>query len=423
MHQNSHSRAGMPRRALIQSADMANWRQVQGRIRRARTSADPIGKLTELFQKTRDAMVAFEAGALEEKAGRNEEAIRWFTAAAERFRRADWKKKAADALTRLGAPVPEGLPASAPTSAEPAEHAASEGRENFADEETAEESEPIGNLETKKSGVNLEPEVIHEDPQDQIFNRERPPTAAARGTSQAQPGERRGRRRGRRGGRRHKRRDAPAAPGLARPAKTPARPPMERTSGKGMDERVYAQPSRPSPAPQAPSPAPAEATESTATLASRFVPEPTGPFVERATFIRAGDPALASRFAQLESLLRRLISAPLHRMDEIDEAPAGPGVFLLSDSDLMTNYYVEACQTLRIGTSQLARAGRAGRGARTEGKASLRSQLAEHLEINDTQVSDYLKKHCVVRWLQLDEDAPHVAHFAIAVLRPALNVE
>ncbi|MGC1656735.1 MAG: hypothetical protein WA758_07760, partial [Candidatus Acidiferrales bacterium] len=196
-----------------------------------------------------------------------------------------------------------------------------------------------------------------------------------------------------------------------------------RTPGSRMDDRVYAQPSRPSPAPPPSSPTSAEPTEPAATPLSRFVPEPTGPFVERSTYIRAGDPALASRFAQLESLLRRLISAPLHRADELDEAPAGPGVFLLSDSDLMTNYYVEACQTLRIGTGQLARAGRAGRGARTEGKASLRSQLAEHLEINDTQVSDYLKKHCVVRWLQLDEDAPHVAHFAIAVLRPALNVE
>lgn len=89
----------------------------------------------------------------------------------------------------------------------------------------------------------------------------------------------------------------------------------------------------------------------------------------------------------------------------------------------MTNYYVEACQTLRIGVNQLARAGRAGRGARTEGKAGLRSQLAEHLEINDTQVTDYLKKHCVVRWMQLDEDAPHLAHFAIALLRPKLNNE
>lgn len=412
----------MPRRALIQSADMANWRQIQGRIRRARTSADPVGKLTELFQKTGDAMVAFEAGALEEKAGHNDDAIRWFTTATERFRRADWKKKAADALTRLGAPMPEGMSASAPMSAESADEIASEGSENSASEEAMEDTETAGNLKGEKLGVNLEPEVIHEDPQDQIFNREQPASAAARGTNRKQPGEHRGRRRGRRGGRRHKRRGETGAPGTQRPAATPARPPMARASSSGMDERVYAQPSRPSPAARASSPVSAETEESTAP-ASRFVPEPTGPFVERATFIRAGDPALASRFAQLESLLRRLISAPLHRMDEIEDAPAGPGVFLLSDSDLMTNYYVEACQTLRIGTSQLARAGRAGRGARAEGKSSLRSQLAEHLEINDAQVNDYLKKHCVVRWLQLDEDAPHVAHFAIAVLRPALNAQ
>ena len=165
------------------------------------------------------------------------------------------------------------------------------------------------------------------------------------------------------------------------------------------------------------------AATSEAPAAPRFVGEPAGPFAERVTYIRAGDPALASRFAQLESLLRRLISAPLHRVDELGEAPAGPGVFLLSDSDLMTNYYVEACQTLRIGTAQLARAGRAGKGARTEGKASLRNQMAEHLEISDSQVSDYLKKHCVVRWLQLDENAVHLAHFAIALLHPALNTD
>jgi hypothetical protein len=192
------------------------------------------------------------------------------------------------------------------------------------------------------------------------------------------------------------------------------RTPASRTQGTPhLAESVFATPGRPA----------SEAESRPEPAIARFVPEPTGPLVERSTYIRAGDPALASRFAQLESMLRRLISAPLHRVDELEEAPAGPGVFLLSDSDLMTNYYVEACQTLRIGTSQLARAGRAGRGARTEGKASLRAQMAEHLSINDTQVTAYLAKHCVVRWLQLDEDAPHLAHFAIALLRPALNVE
>ncbi|MGB7024909.1 MAG: hypothetical protein WBD73_14005, partial [Candidatus Acidiferrales bacterium] len=203
-----------------------------------------------------------------------------------------------------------------------------------------------------------------------------------------------------------------AVAGAARPSE--ARPAVPRTQGTPrLAESVFATPSRPA----------SEAEAQSEPAVARFVPEPTGPLVERSTYIRAGDPALASRFAQLESMLRRLISAPLHRVDELEDAPAGPGVFLLSASDLMTNYSVEACQTLRIGTGPLARAGRAGRGARSEGKASLRAQMAEHLSINDTQVTAYLAKHCVVRWLQLDEDAPHLAHFAIALLRPALNVE
>src|SRR5487761_636558 len=350
--------AGVPARPLIQSRVMANWRQIQGRIRRARTSADPLAKLNELFQKTRDAMVAFEAAALEEKAGRNDEAIRWYTVAAERFRRADWRLKAGEALTRLGAPVPP-----------PASTSSSSAASEIAPESSA--------------------------------------SATKDASAPARPGERHGRRRGRRGGRRHKRRGATTATSAVAPAKPPT---MRTPATPRLSESVFASPSRTAP-------------EAESEPAARFVPEPSGPLAERSTYIRAGDPALASRFAHLESMLRRLISAPLHRVDELEEAPAGPGVFLLSDSDLMTNYYVEACQTLRIGTSQLARAGRAGRGARSEGKASLRAQMAEHLSINDTQVTAYLGKHCVVRWLQLDEDAPHLAHFAIALLRPALNID
>jgi hypothetical protein len=34
-----------------------------------------------------------------------------------------------------------------------------------------------------------------------------------------------------------------------------------------------------------------------------------------------------------------------------------------------------------------------------------------------------LKDHCVVRWIQLDDDAPHLAHFAIGVLRTPLNAD
>ena len=51
-------------------------------------------------------MVAFELAQVHEKAGETTEAVRWFTTAAERFRRPQWKQKAEEALTRLGAPIP-----------------------------------------------------------------------------------------------------------------------------------------------------------------------------------------------------------------------------------------------------------------------------------------------------------------------------
>jgi hypothetical protein len=52
---------------------------------------------------------------------------------------------------------------------------------------------------------------------------------------------------------------------------------------------------------------------------------------------------------------------------------------------------------------------------------SLKPRLAEHLGIPETRVGKYLLEHCVVRWLQMDDDASHFAHFLIAVLRPTLN--
>src|SRR5487761_342218 len=85
---------------------MGNWRQIQARIRKAKNGPEAPAKLADLYGKTRDAMVAFELALLHEKAGQSEECIRWYSLAAERFRRAEWKKKAEEALTRLGAPVP-----------------------------------------------------------------------------------------------------------------------------------------------------------------------------------------------------------------------------------------------------------------------------------------------------------------------------
>src|SRR5712672_1851759 len=91
---------------LIQCELVSDWRQIQARIRKARTSADPPGQLASLYERTRDAMVAFELAQIHEKSGDQSEAVRWYTAAAERFRRAQWKQKAEEALTRLGAPIP-----------------------------------------------------------------------------------------------------------------------------------------------------------------------------------------------------------------------------------------------------------------------------------------------------------------------------
>jgi len=134
---------------------------------------------------------------------------------------------------------------------------------------------------------------------------------------------------------------------------------------------------------------------------------------------RSGDPALVSRIARMETQLRRLISCPPQLLDEADRAPAGPGVLILSDSDLTTNYYVTACDTLRVEMARLGRTERSSRGA--PAGPSLRSRLAEHLGIGESQVHRYLSQHCVVRWLQLDEGSRPLAHFAIGVLHPVLN--
>jgi len=363
---------------------MADWKQIQARIRKARNSADPFAKLSELFEKTRDAMVAWEIGVLEEKAGRIEQAIHRYTLAFERFRRAEWKKKAEEALVRLGAPVPV---------------AGAKRAEELPHEEKAVHEERQLPLEPLPSGLALGEIAPTYDVGDHPA--QEPPAPG----EDAAAGKRR-RRRGRRGGRGRRGKGAAA----------PAALPSEKFT-------VSARP-HPVPVPVVPRihvpPTPVERFPHIPAAAAEIEPPPVIP--ERPSHGRAGEPALASRLAHLEALLRRLISSPLHRLDEADEAPAGPGVFLLSDSDLVTSYYVENCRTLRIALGQLARGGRGGaRGSAHEG--SVRGHLAEHLGISEAKVSKYLKDHCLIRWLQLDEEAPNLAHFAIAVLRPPLNAE
>ena len=68
-------------------------------------------------------------------------------------------------------------------------------------------------------------------------------------------------------------------------------------------------------------------------------------------------------------------------------------------------------------------AAKSTRGTRTSFDSGLKSKLAEHLGITEAKVSQYLKDHCAVRWIQMDDDAPHLAHFAIGVLRTPLNLD
>src|SRR5215510_16532295 len=80
---------------------MPDWKQITARIRRARTGKDPVGQLANLYQKTSDAMVAFELAKLCESSGQNSDAAKWYSTAAAKFRRAEWKTKAQEAAVRL----------------------------------------------------------------------------------------------------------------------------------------------------------------------------------------------------------------------------------------------------------------------------------------------------------------------------------
>ena len=361
------------------AAHMADWRQIQARIRKAKSSSDPPAQLAELYQRTRDAMVAFELAQWHEKAGEGAAAAQWYTSAAQRFRRAQWRTKAEEALTRLGAPVPA---ASTEDSEEPA---------------SANPLEP--GAETAVDETTVSVEVEHAAPEPAVEAGEEQPASSSAPAS-AEGELKRKRRRGRRGGRGRRGKggrvgtEAPAAPAMSSPqpssratapAVVPPSPPSREQHEPELEQRPAAE--------------------------RIHQPAASGAWQSRT---RAGEPALASRISQLESQLRRLLACAQSSLDEADQAPAGPGVLVLSDSDQVTHYYVEACQTLRIGIGNLLRGGRGD-------SVRLKERMAENLGIAESRVSKYLKDHCAVRWLQLDEGARELAHFAISVLRPAVN--
>jgi hypothetical protein len=367
------------------SQHMADWKQITARIRRARTGKDPVGQLSSLYEKTRDAMVAFELARYFETAGQNPEAAKWYLAAAERFRRADWKTKAQEAAVRLGAEVSSVDPAQSSGDFMLASHAIADLEQASSASNGGADQNPVG---SESSSARPEPETESED------------AAAAPVAESADSSDKKRRRRGRRGGRNRRK---------GEPSKSPAAVSASRTAEhatpqKGLPPRVFDEPVEPRPSRAAGRAIPA--------LPAEPIGEPGGPAVRG----RSGDPGLSSRLSLLEMQLRRLLTCPPVKLSEADHAPVGPGVFVLTDSDLTSYYYVEACQTLRIAVGNLLRGGASRRGA-----DSLKPQLAEHLGIPESRVTKYLADHCVVRWLQLDEGASHFAHFVTAVIRPTLN--
>jgi ribonuclease E len=343
---------------------MADWRQIQARIRRAKASHDPLGQLTTLFEKFKDAMVAYELGVLEEAAGAREKAVHWYGIAAERFRRADWKRKAQAALERLsglGTGEIAGANSYSPT-------------ELSGKSEAASGPPSAGGITLAASDASVAKSLPELEPV---------------------PSPKKKRRRGRRGGRRRRERREAA-----------------RTATKSGSVQVTS---------AVVSPLPTESTGVAPAAAPTPAGEPEPSQFELRYRTRTGEPALASRIARLESKLRQLTAGPPLplTLETADQAPVGPGVLLVSDADQTTHYYAEACDSLRAGIEQWLRSSRAGRHARRA--KELRARLAEHLGISESKVTDYLKKHCTVRWLQLDEGAANLAHFAIAVLQPVLN--
>jgi hypothetical protein len=361
---------------------MADWKQITARIRRARGSRDPAGQLLLLYEKTNDAMVAFELGRHFEIAKDSSQALQWYLTSASKFRRGDWKTKAREAVVRMGGELP---PDSDPALELPSLRTAETGAVTGSPAILI----PEPTVPFEETATAFESLVA--------AGAEGAPTPAS--SDDLTSSDKKHRRRGRRGGR-NRRKVAP--PQTSNESRSSAKPsgrirgvetPSESESTEILPPRVVDSRAIPR-------------------IPVEQVPESGAPGVKG----RFGDPGLASRLSLLEMQLRRLLTCPAVKLDEAAHAPAGPGVFVLTDDDMTTYYYVEACDTLRIAIGSLARSGMSRRG-----NTNLKALLAEHLGIPETRVTKYLSEHCVVRWLQLDEGALNFCHFAIAVLRPTLN--
>lgn len=349
---------------------MADWKQITARIRRAQGSRDPAGQLALLFEKTADAMVAFELGRHFEVARDTAQALQWYQTAAAKFRRGDWKTKATEAVLRLGGELPQ---------------------ESVDSSLKAAPELPLPVLPRPESAlfqpVAGEPEPVL------AVGAENPPSDPS---LPAASSDRKRRRRGRRGGR-NRRKAAATAPSPQVESSAHRSSTATRDIGREFEDIA---------------PPRVVDSRSIPRLPVEPLPDSSAPGVKG----RFGDPGLSSRLTLLEMQLRRLLTCPPAKLDHAEHAPVGPGVFVLTDEDMTTYYYVESCDTLRIAIGNLSRSG-----ATRRGNPNLKPLLADLLGISEARVTKYLADHCVVRWLQLDEGAPPFAHFAIAVLRPTLN--
>jgi hypothetical protein len=382
---------------------MADWKQITARIRRARTGKDPAAQLSALYEKTQDAMVAFELARVFETASQNADAAKWYNLAAERFRRSDWKTKAQQAATRLGGEssvgdsqldFPQLVPPRIPVSEDDAPF-----------EDTAVSSDPIAAPSAEASSSDASESESESESETDSESESQPAEAKASSSSTAkQLSESSRRRRGRRGGRNRRKGNGTAT---------------SSNSGTGHSRSESSSASR-----AASSASDETNTEERSVRSSESsmprLPVEAMPTATDAGGIalrgRYGDPGLSSRLSLLEMQFRRLLTCSPIKLDELERAPAGPGVLLLTDADLTSYYYVESCQTLRIAIPAVLRGGASKRGG-----DSIKPQLAEHLGIPEARVGKYLAEHCVIRWLQLDEGASHFAHFVTAVLRPVLG--
>jgi hypothetical protein len=367
---------------------MADWKQITARIRRARGSRDPAGQLGLLYEKTGDAMVAFELGRHFEIAKDSAQALRWYLTSAAKFRRGEWKTKARDAVVRLGGELPPDADQSPERSLAPE------------DESTPAVISPVVITMPDPAAPFEQSAVAFETLAE--AGAESSAAADSSDDTKSTP-DKKHRRRGRRGGR-NRRKTASAPP--TSEARNSARPAVRARASEPVAEI----PSEPQPVEILPP----RVVDSRAIprIPVEPIPDSGGPGIKG----RFGDPGLASRLSLMEMQLRRLLTCPPAKLGEAAHAPAGPGVFVLTDDDMTTYYYVEACDTLRIAIGSLARSGMTRRG-----NTNLKALLADHLGIPEARVTKYLSDHCVVRWLQLDEGSANFHHFAIAVLRPILN--